>query len=409
MNKPNLSNNIDPQILDGLAQHIKRSMSFRVTPGGGAEICDGPGIGLLVSLDRFVWTALATELSPFHVQGETYLKKVCEWDANGQQHEVLLPTTVVATRPNPSFSGSNHLATLLFSIKDSLATHPTEKHLLYPPHLRLLRDLFLEHPISRSLLRTPKALVDDTGLSVAKNCNDFVDRFRQAMRDSKLLRRERFNWNLGSLENLTRLHAYLDGLFAPPRSSLTVLHLRLLCDPAVEGDHRSDLQVLRDCRAKLFDRMRRNLALFSSKPGFVWAILPSADGQFHLHLTLLFDTATVRKLLDDKRVEADLDGMALKDHADLIGTYWVEGVTEGRGSYYRADGTGNLYDQDWIHGEVRADDTERRDRLKRALGYLAMRRALVRLSNEPAGEYFGMRERKARSPRRPPRGEAKAG
>ncbi|MDN7642367.1 hypothetical protein [Burkholderia cenocepacia] len=409
MNKPNLSNNIDSQILDGLAQHIKRSMSFRVTQGGGAEICDGPGIGLLVSLDSFVWTAMETTCSPFHVQGETYLRNVREWDANGQPRDALLPTIAVATRPNPSFRESNRLVILLFSIKDCLTTHSSAKHLLYPPHLRLLRDLFLEHPISHSLVRTPKELVDDTGLSVAKNCNDFVDRFRQAMCDSKLLRRERFNWNLGSRENLMELHAYLDSLFPVPHSSVTVLHLRLLCDPAAEGDHRSELQALRDCRAKLFDRMRRKLALFSSKPGFVWAILPSADGRFHLHLTLLFDTAALQKLRDDKQVEADLTGTAVKDHADLIGTYWAEGVTEGRGRYFRADSTGNLYDRDWVHGEVRADDTERRDRLKRTLGYLAMRRALVRLSNEPAGEYFGMRERKARSPRRPPRGEAKAG
>ncbi|KWA13940.1 hypothetical protein WT38_02760 [Burkholderia territorii] len=229
------------------------------------------------------------------------------------------------------------------------------------------------------------------------------------MHDRKLLRRERFNWNLGSLENLMRLHAYLDDLFAPPLSNLTVLHFRLLCDPVVEGGHRSDLRLLRDCRAKLFDRMRRNLALFPSKPGFVWAIVPSADGRFHLHLTLLFDTAAMRKQRDDKRVESELAGMALQDHADLIGTYWVEGVTEGRGRYYRADSTGNLYDREWVHGEVRADDTERRDRLKRTLGYLAMRRALVRLSNEPAGEYFGMRERKARSARRPSRCGAEAG
>ncbi|WP_414856805.1 hypothetical protein, partial [Burkholderia sp. IT-111MI5] len=317
MNKPNLSNNIDPQILDGLAQHIKRSMSFRVTPGGGAEICDGPRIGLLVSLDSFVWTAMETTCSPFHVQGETYLRNVREWDASGQPRDALLPTIAVATCPNPSFRGATQLVTLLFFIKDYLATHPSAKHLLYPPHLRLLRDLFLEHPISRSLLRASKALVDDTGLSVAKNCNDLVDRFRQAMRDSKLLRRERFNWNLGSRENLMRLHAYLDSLFPLPHSSVTVLHLRLLCDPAVEGDHRSELQALRDCRTKLFDRMRRKLALFSYKPGFVWAILPSAAGGFHLHLTLIFDTATVRKLLDDRRVEAGLAGMALKDHADL--------------------------------------------------------------------------------------------
>lgn len=409
MSKPNLSNTIDPQSLSGLARHINRSLSFRVCPGGRGEICDGLGINLLVSLDRFVWTAMETTCSPFHVQGKTYLRRVREWDANGQPRDALLPTIAAEIHPNPSFRDANHLVALLFSIRDRLVTHPSANYLRYPPHLRLLREIFLEHPISRCRQRSPKALVDDTGLSVAENCNDFVDRFRQAMCDSKLLRRERFNWNLGSRENLMRLHAYLDSLFPLPHSSVTVLHLRLLCAPAAEGGHRSDLQVLRDCRTKLFDRMRRNLALFSSKPAIVWAILPSVDGRFHLHLTLLFDTASVCKLLDDKRVEADLAGVVLKDHADLIGTYWVEGVTEGQGRYYRGDTTGDLYDQDWVHGEVRADDAERRDRLKRTLGYLAMRRALVRLSNEPAGEYFGMRERKARSPRRPPKGEAKAG
>lgn len=56
-----------------------------------------------------------------------------------------------------------------------------------------------------------------------------------------------------------------------------------------------------------------------------------------------------------------------------------------------------------MHGEIRADDVSRREKLKEALGYLAQRRALVRQKNEPSGEYFGLPERKTRSPRRPVR------
>lgn len=56
-----------------------------------------------------------------------------------------------------------------------------------------------------------------------------------------------------------------------------------------------------------------------------------------------------------------------------------------------------------MHGEVRPHDTRRRQKLQETLGYLPMRRALVRLKNEPEGEYFGMRERRARALRRPAR------
>jgi hypothetical protein len=43
------------------------------------------------------------------------------------------------------------------------------------------------------------------------------------------------------------------------------------------------------------------------------------------------------------------------------------------------------------------------------LGYLAMRRGLVRLQNEPDGAYFGMPERKPRAPRRSIRRAGKEG
>lgn len=77
--------------------------------------------------------------------------------------------------------------------------------------------------------------------------------------------------------------------------------------------------------------MRRKPALFTQKPGYVWAILPSLEGGYDLHLTLLFDTVALCKVLDDKRVEAEQAGTILEDHADQIGTYWVRTATEGQG------------------------------------------------------------------------------
>ncbi|MBX4003401.1 hypothetical protein [Ralstonia pickettii] len=394
MNQLNLPSTIDQRTLYGCAAFANRYLNFVVERDGVAFRQDGPNIALLASLDRFVWAALQTELAPFRLRGEMYWKRMRERDTDGELRIVQVPAYAPTAFPNPSFPGSDRLVTLLASIKDWLMSHPAAKDLLLPPHLRLLLDVFFDHPISPSTERDPNALAEDTGRSVAEVCNDFVDQFRQAMLTKKFLRRELHNWYFGSRENLMNLHAYLDDLFTR-HPSLTVLHLRLLHASAPVGDPRYDLQALRDCRTKLFDRMRRNPALFAAKPGYVWAILPSLDGRYDLHLTLLIDTDALRKLLDDKRVEAELAGAVLKDYADMVGAYWVE-VTGGQGRYFRSDRERLLYGQDWVHGEVRTDDAVLREKLKDVLGFLAVRRALVRLTSEPDGEYFGMRERKSR-------------
>lgn len=402
MQKLTLTCPFDRRTLSGGAAFADRYLNFVIEHDGLAYRQDGPNIALLAWLDRFVWASLETELSPFRVRGEMYSKLVRERDENGQLRTVSSPTYATAAFPNPSFPGSYRLVTLLALINDWLASHPAAKNLLPPPHLRLLFDVFFDHPISRCKTRDLNAFADDTGRTVAEGCNDFVDRLRQAMLVSKPLRRELHNWYLGSQENVTNLHAYLDALFTR-HPSLTALHLRLHA-PAPAGDQHHGLRALRDCRTKLFERMRKNPALFTSKPGYVWAILPSLDGRYDLHLTLLFDTAALRKLLDDKRVEADLADAVLKDHADLVGEYWVDDVTGGQGRYFRADRERMLYGSDWVHGEVGADDMARRGKLVETLGYLALRRVLVRLKSEPPGPYFGMAEREPRGERRPPKG-----
>lgn len=129
--------------------------------------------------------------------------------------------------------------------------------------------------------------------------------------------------------------------------------------------------------------------LFTERPGYVWSIQPSWVGGYDLHLTLLFDTNALRKVLEDKKIENDRTGAVAEGHADEVGASWVM-ATKGQGGYVRIDRNDQPYGRDWVHGEVRADDVARRERLMETLSYLAMRRTLIRLKNEPPGVYFGL-------------------
>lgn len=392
---------ITPEILAGLGREIGRNFNFKVDSGGRGALMDGPAIGLLAELDRIVWLSLETPCPPFHISRKKVEVHGGSDRRYGERRQVELKTAA----PNPLSSASLALAMWLANVHAQTATldpsDPVASRLQYAPHIGLLLDVFFDHPVSTCRGFKSNALVGDTGLIKAEFDNDFVARFRDAMLERKLLRRERHNWSLGSRESAGKLKVYLDDLFAK-HDSVTVLHLRLFhtrerasLRSASAEDLHLDLLALRACRATFFDRIRRKPALFTDEPGYVWAILPSLEGGFDMHLTLLFNTAALQKLLDDKRVEAEHTGAALENHVDRVGEYWVDVATGGRGSYLRGDRNSWLYGPDWVHGEVRADGDVRRRKLTQMLSYLAMRRALVRLKDEPAGVYFRTRDHKA--------------
>ncbi|WP_143040653.1 hypothetical protein [Paraburkholderia caballeronis] len=316
--------------------------------------------------------------------------------------------------PNRASESTLKLAQLMMQSahrnRDFLPTHLAVSQLVVAPHIRLMLKVFHDHPISDYALRNPR--LDGPvahGLIRAEIYNDFSRRFRLAARIQDGLHHELNNWYLGSAENLTNLDQYLGQRFEQ-HDSLTVIHLRLmhsrtranLVTTQLRSQH-NDLQVLRAYRTKFFDRMRRKPSLFTHDPGYVWSILPGMQYGYTLHLTLLLPTAGYNKMIEDLRVQASGLGSCL-EHQDLVGRYWVEGVTDGHGCYLRSDKSPGLYGSDWVHGEVRAGDAVLRKKLKEALGYLAMRRALVRLKNEPKGQYFDMKNRKPRSTPRAPKG-----
>lgn len=403
---------IDSQTFVELGRYLEYSLRFQVGRDGRKILGSGPEIALLAKLDRLVRLVLETDFAPFRVTAAMRPTPVTVPDAFGRNQRVLRPCYVKTAVPNSFYRATEELAGILSwrALRAGLTifqqSDPLASQLLHAPHIRLLLDTFFSHPINDCLGGNIESPVNSDGRIRAEVYNEFVAQFRRAMRDSKSLRQDWHNWNLGSRENAAKLPAYLDDLFARP-GGLTVLHLRLfhaseranLITSPADAQLR-DLRMLRACRTKFFDCMRRKPALFTADPGYIWAILPSLEGGYALHLTLLFSTVALRKVLDDKRAEAEQFGTVLRDHADQVGEYWVERATGGRGHYLRGDATPLLYGPDWVHGEVSADDAGMRETLRETLGYLAMRRALVRLKGEPPGEYFGMRERKARRPRR---------
>jgi hypothetical protein len=420
MNSQKLPTVTEIGALDELARYFERNLNFLVGPDGRARYASGPEIGLLAKLDRFVHRVLETSLAPFRITGSMRQAPVAVSDAIGWDRRVIRPRYTKIAAPNSFCRATEEMASILRSLRVSstifVPWNKAANQLLHAPHLRLLLEVFSSHQISNCFGGGDIDLqIDDLGRIKAEVYNDFVSRFRQAVMISKSVRRECHNWHLGSRENVTNLAGYLDRLFVK-HDSLTVLHLRLfhaktranLVTAPVEAQHR-DLAALRACRAKFFDCMRRKPALFTDDPGYVWAILPSLEGGYDLHLTLLFSTVALRQVLDDMRVAAEQSGAVPRDHPDQVGAYWVEVATDSRGDYLRGDRQASLYGPDWVHGEVCADDGERRSKLKETLGYLAMRRALVRLKNEPPGQYFGMPERKARRCGRSIMGCTKAG
>lgn len=415
MNLPKLPSAFHPRPSVDQARYIENSLNCHVGPDGREIITIGPDFDLLARLDDFIRLSLEARLPPFRIDWPLQEKWVWEVDVLGKKRSVPRLVRVKTVSPNSACPASEELAGLLqfFAFAAVNIFDPSEwdrdaNQLRYAPHLRLLRDVFLCDPISARLNCDHSCAIDDPSRTLKEIYNDFSSSFRQVFIAKKpLLQRELHNWGWGSQENVVNLDAYLDGLFVRYRS-VSVLHLRLfhakeraklISDP-VEDQHR-DLRTLRECRKKFFGWMRRKPSLFTDHPGYVWSILPSLESGYSLHLTLLFDTVALRKVVDDLKAEDKEAGEVLQSHADQIGAYWVDVGAKGRGDYLHADQNTMLSGPDWVHGEVGADDLGRREKLKKTLGYLAMRRALVRLITEPRGEYFGMRNRKVRVPRRP--------
>ena len=154
--------------------------------------------------------------------------------------------------------------------------------------------------------------------------------------------------------------AYVDRLFSD-WSRYAVVRV----DLAYRKEHATDVFTL-DARAdmaRLLSRMRRGKRvkrdcrereLFADAAGYIWKLEYGADRLLHFHCFFFFR----RK-----------NGTQAGHWAQQIGQYWVEVVTEGRGTFHNANYKWYGHPDEGI-GEVNRNDTCKREKLVKALSYL---------------------------------------
>ncbi len=388
----------------GFARFVDLNLSFSVDALGRRAITKRFDVSCVAKLDQLIWLALETRLPPFAVGPQKVLRLVST-SVNGISETQSRPVT--ETRASQLsvvfFKSAYEISVILMTmlgVTTLLSTsNPDEIPLILAPHIALALKVFAKHDLGRCAGLGINSEVLNTGKIVGQIYNEFVAELGDEMRKRQLLRRERHAWYLGSKENIEKLSDYLKRLFQQ-HGRLSVMHLRLFHDterPSLSASsveqQREALVALRASRTTFLNTIRHKSALFTSKPEYVWAILPSLEGGYDLHLTLIFNTAALNKVRQDLEVEATQEGHPVRDHADLVGEYWVRVATGGNGGYLAGERHPCLYGDDWVHGDVHETDVPK---LEQCLAYLVTRRALLRLKCEPPGSYFGTRQQKAR-------------
>jgi hypothetical protein len=330
----------------------------------------------LWSMVEFMTTALDTKIGlPFKVEFEPLSKKVSEASKLAR------------------YFGRVHGFLELYS-----------RDLAFAPDLQLFFDCYRNHSIRYCQLQR-KGEVGADGTTDAETFNNFITVLRTEG-DRIGVRRKLADWRRNADENHTRLRKYINALFEV-RARLVVVRidffykkgclseaeilkanekLQKLAGRDVQqylnGEDVTERETLARIdvaeaiadRAHLFRNMRSKPSLFEHLVGFVWSMEWSRAGGYHFHCAFLFDGARVQK----------------HEHlGDEIGKYWESVVTEGRGLYHNCNREKASYGDAWGIGVVDYYDVAKRERLMRALAYLAKRDQFVYVKPSIKCKLFG--------------------
>lgn len=219
--------------------------------------------------------------------------------------------------------------------------------------------------------------------------NEFVAYIRKTGR-SEAVKRRIYDRAYKSVRNFESAKEYIDGMFAQPGGSrLLVLRVDLgYMKKYLPG---SDLVAARKDLDRLLNNTRSN-KLFKGLVGYIWKLENGVEKGHHFHCILFFDGSKVRH---DPYL------------ADLIGKYWVERITAGRGTFHNCNAEKGKYKYLGI-GMISHGDDELRANLLKVVKYLTKKDQYLRkkVSNRRRvfgrGEMPGVRRSKAGRPRKLP-------
>ncbi len=185
-----------------------------------------------------------------------------------------------------------------------------------------------------------------------KNLNDCFDSIRKEVfspRYQSMIN----SYSRAMNKNHKSLCAYIDSLFAV-RSRVLVLRLDLSYGEAFcRGDAAVNQFDAKKHRKRLIQNMRAN-SIFSDILGYAWRLEYAPLKGVHYHFMFFFDGSKVREDIS---------------RGDMIGVYWRENVTDGKGLYYNCNKRKHTYRECGV-GMISHDDVEGRKNLIKASEYL---------------------------------------
>jgi hypothetical protein len=205
---------------------------------------------------------------------------------------------------------------------------------------------------------------------LVQKLNSCVDSIRQEA-SSKAFQGKLKNYQRSSNKNYKELTSYVDALFEH-YSKLLVVRV----DLSYQKQHAKTTQAeaKRD-REHLLQNTRSN-KLFDAMVGYIWKLEHGSEKGFHYHMIFFFDGSKVRQDITK---------------ALLIGKYWTNVVTKGRGLYYNCNADKSRYKSCGI-GMVHNADSLMRDSLTSlAVPYLTKTDLYMKL--QTTGRGMGKMER----------------
>jgi hypothetical protein len=231
------------------------------------------------------------------------------------------------------------------------------------PYIEMAMKYIIEFGLYQiSLSRRVAQPVSDIR-KLVQHLNDFVDKIRQEVKSSKFLSKLS-SYNRSSNKNYQELMEYVDYLFAC-HSRLLVLRVDLSYQKRYSDT--TQAEVRRD-RKRLFENARSN-KLFADMVGGIWKLEHGPEKGFHYHVMLFFDGSKAREDITK---------------ASLIGRYWIDVVTKGRGLYFNCNAIKFGYKSCGI-GMVHHADAQLREGLRNAVVYLTKTDLYMRLQTEGRG------------------------
>lgn len=257
--------------------------------------------------------------------------------------------------------GERVLRILKNSIEEIKNHFPTHK---FNPKV----DLFFDESMERHLHELAWRVDYLTEEECAQWCdvlNGFINSIRTKAQ-SAAFRKAYNNYQRSSKENNAELNAYLNAWFRE-RSRIVVLRVDFgyLKEHGWPSGKASSVtyEETKKHRKDFFGKMRSHPELFEHMLGYAIKLENGLHKGFHYHGLMLFDGSKVREDVTLAR---------------LIGEYWVNTITAGKGLYFNCNAQKDVYPVCGI-GMVHCDDAEAREGLKMAALYMTKPDSLIKL------------------------------